>query len=117
MTNSDMNFTRRQALAGLGGVSTPALVPGCANMGSVSGQMPAPVAQAAADTVLDEIRESTRKLAAALDVRGIMNVQYAVKDRKVYLIEVNPRASRTIPFVSKATGVQLARAGARVCGQ
>ncbi len=66
------------------------------------------------DTILDEIRESTRKLAAALDVRGIMNVQYAVKDRKVYLIEVNPRASRTIPFVSKATGVQLARAGARV---
>ena len=66
------------------------------------------------DAVVEEIRESTRKLAFALNVRGIMNIQYAVKDRKVYLIEVNPRASRTIPFVSKATGVQLARFGARV---
>ena len=67
-----------------------------------------------ADKVLDEIRESTRKLAAALDVRGIMNVQYAVKDNRVYLIEANPRASRTVPFVSKATGVPIARIGARV---
>ncbi|MHC5011557.1 MAG: carbamoyl-phosphate synthase large subunit [Planctomycetota bacterium] len=64
--------------------------------------------------VLDEIRESTLKLAMALDVRGLMNVQYAVKDDLVYLLEVNPRASRTIPFVSKATGVPLARYGARV---
>jgi len=66
------------------------------------------------DRVLDEIRDSTRKLAKALGVRGLMNIQYAVKGGKVYLIEVNPRASRTVPFVSKATGVQLARAGARV---
>ncbi len=66
------------------------------------------------EAVLDEIRESTRKLAMALGVRGLMNVQYAVKGGKVYLIEVNPRASRTVPFVSKATGVQVARAGARV---
>ncbi|MDA1194331.1 MAG: carbamoyl-phosphate synthase large subunit [Planctomycetota bacterium] len=66
------------------------------------------------EAVLAEIRESTHRLAAALGVRGLMNVQYAVKDGKVYLIEVNPRASRTIPFVSKTTGVQLARAGARV---
>ena len=64
--------------------------------------------------VLSEIRDSTRKLAAALDVRGLMNIQYAVKDDRVYLIEVNPRASRTIPFVSKATGVPLARFAARV---
>ncbi len=66
------------------------------------------------DHVLDEIRSSTRKLAKALDVRGLMNVQYAVKDDMLYLIEVNPRASRTVPFVSKATGVPLARHAARV---
>ena len=66
------------------------------------------------DRALDEIRASTHKLAKALDVRGLMNVQYAVKDDVVYLIEVNPRASRTVPFVSKATGVQLARIAARV---
>jgi carbamoyl-phosphate synthase large subunit len=64
--------------------------------------------------VLAEIRESTSKLAFALGVRGLMNVQYAVKGNRVYLIEVNPRASRTVPFVSKATGVPLARHGARV---
>ncbi len=64
--------------------------------------------------VLEEIRESTRKLAAALEVRGLINVQYAVKDGDVYVLEANPRASRTIPFVSKATGVPLARYGARV---
>ena len=64
--------------------------------------------------VLDEIRESTHKLAAALDVRGLMNVQFAVKRNDVYIIEANPRASRTVPFVSKATGVPLARYGARI---
>ncbi|MFV1958071.1 MAG: carbamoyl-phosphate synthase large subunit [Planctomycetota bacterium] len=64
--------------------------------------------------VLEEIRESTRKLAAALDVRGLMNVQFAVKGNDVYVLEANPRASRTIPFVSKATGVPLARYGARI---
>jgi carbamoyl-phosphate synthase large subunit len=64
--------------------------------------------------VLDEIRAATRKLAAELDVRGVMNVQFAVKGERVYLLEVNPRASRTIPFVSKATGVPLARFGARI---
>jgi carbamoyl-phosphate synthase large subunit len=61
-----------------------------------------------------ELRESTRRLAAALDVRGLMNVQYAVKGDRVFLIEANPRASRTVPFVSKATGVPVARIGARV---
>jgi len=64
--------------------------------------------------VLDEIRESSKKLAMVLDVRGLMNVQYAVKGDRVYLIEVNPRASRTVPFVSKATGVPLARHAARI---
>jgi carbamoyl-phosphate synthase large subunit len=61
-----------------------------------------------------ELKESTRRLAEALDVRGLMNVQYAVKGDRVYLIEVNPRASRTVPYVSKATGVPLARIAARV---
>ena len=53
-------------------------------------------------------------LADALDVRGLLNVQYAVKDGQVFVIEANPRASRTVPFVSKATGVPLAKVAARV---
>jgi carbamoyl-phosphate synthase large subunit len=53
------------------------------------------------------IEDYTVKMALALDVRGLMNVQYAVKDGKVYVIEVNPRASRTVPYVAKATGVPL----------
>ncbi len=64
--------------------------------------------------MLDEIRAATRTLASALDVRGVMNVQFAVKGSRLFLIEVNPRASRTIPFVSKATGVPLARHAARI---
>ncbi|HEX4775441.1 MAG TPA: carbamoyl-phosphate synthase large subunit, partial [Acidimicrobiia bacterium] len=64
--------------------------------------------------VLTTIDEHTRALADALDVRGLLNVQYAVKDGQVYVIEANPRASRTVPFVSKATGVPLAKAAARV---
>jgi carbamoyl-phosphate synthase large subunit len=60
------------------------------------------------------IRDYTRKLGLALDVRGLMNVQYAIKDDVVYVLEVNPRASRTTPFVSKATGVPLAKVAARV---
>jgi carbamoyl-phosphate synthase large subunit len=60
------------------------------------------------ERVLAELRESSKKLALALNVRGLMNVQYAVKGDRVYLIEVNPRASRTVPFVSKATGVPRA---------
>ncbi|MCM2304910.1 MAG: carbamoyl-phosphate synthase large subunit, partial [Elusimicrobia bacterium] len=55
------------------------------------------------------IRENTRKLALHLKVRGLMNVQYAVKDGAVYILEANPRASRTVPFVSKATGLPIAR--------
>jgi carbamoyl-phosphate synthase large subunit len=63
---------------------------------------------------LDEIRDLTRKFALELGVVGLMNVQYAIRDGVVYVLEVNPRASRTIPFVSKATGVPLARLAARV---
>jgi carbamoyl-phosphate synthase large subunit len=63
---------------------------------------------------LSIIREVTEKLGRALNVRGLMNVQYAVKDDVVYVIEVNPRASRTAPFVSKATGVPIAQIAAKV---
>ncbi|MBW2241587.1 MAG: carbamoyl-phosphate synthase large subunit [Deltaproteobacteria bacterium] len=65
-------------------------------------------------TVVDEILDSTRRLARELGVRGLMNVQYAVKDGEVYVIEVNPRASRTVPFVSKAIGRPLAKLAALV---
>ncbi|MFP8881788.1 MAG: carbamoyl-phosphate synthase large subunit, partial [Myxococcota bacterium] len=59
--------------------------------------------------IIDEILESTRRLALELGVKGLMNVQYAVKGGELYVIEVNPRASRTIPFVSKAIGRPLAK--------
>jgi carbamoyl-phosphate synthase large subunit len=64
-------------------------------------------------TVL-ELKRQTYALADALGVRGLMNIQFAVKDGEVYVLEVNPRASRTVPFVSKATGLNLARVAARV---
>ncbi len=64
--------------------------------------------------VVGTIETHTRALADALDVRGLMNVQYAVKGGEVFVLEANPRASRTVPFVSKATGVPLAKAAARV---
>ncbi|MEO5760992.1 MAG: carbamoyl-phosphate synthase large subunit [Vicinamibacteria bacterium] len=60
------------------------------------------------------IRDYTRRLGLALNVRGLMNVQYAIKDDKVYVIEVNPRASRTTPFISKATGVPMAKVAAKI---
>jgi carbamoyl-phosphate synthase large subunit len=63
---------------------------------------------------LDVIRDYTHRLAKALNVRGLMNVQYAIKEETVYVLEVNPRASRTVPFVSKATGVPLARLAAKI---
>jgi carbamoyl-phosphate synthase large subunit len=63
---------------------------------------------------LATIRDYTRRLGLALAVRGLMNVQYAIKNDVVYVIEVNPRASRTTPFVSKATGVPLAKVAARI---
>jgi carbamoyl-phosphate synthase large subunit len=61
------------------------------------------------DTIVDEIRQSTRALALELGVIGLMNVQFAVRGDVVYVLEVNPRASRTVPFVAKATGVPYAR--------
>jgi len=64
--------------------------------------------------IQEEIRRQTVALALALDVRGLMNAQMAVKDREIYILEVNPRASRTVPFVSKATGIPLAKLAARV---
>ncbi len=63
---------------------------------------------------LETMRHYTRQLARALNVRGLMNIQFAIKDDRVYVLEVNPRASRTVPFVSKATGVPLARVAALV---
>ncbi len=67
-----------------------------------------------AEPHLATIREYTRRLGLALGVRGLMNIQYAIKNDVVYVIEVNPRASRTTPFVSKATGVPLAKVAAKV---
>jgi carbamoyl-phosphate synthase large subunit len=70
--------------------------------------------QAADPAVLETLAEYTRRIGLALPVRGLMNVQYAVRGGVVYVLEVNPRASRTVPFVSKAVGVPLARLGALV---
>jgi carbamoyl-phosphate synthase large subunit len=64
--------------------------------------------------ILDRIRDYTSRLAKALKVVGLMNVQYAIQRDQVYVLEVNPRASRTIPYVSKATGVPLAKVAARL---
>jgi carbamoyl-phosphate synthase large subunit len=61
-----------------------------------------------------EIADATKRMARALNVRGLMNVQFAVKDEEVFVLEVNPRASRTVPFVSKAIGVPLAKLAAKV---
>ena len=60
------------------------------------------------------MKDQTKALAKALRVRGLMNVQYAIKDGEIYVIEVNPRASRTVPFVSKATGIAWAKIAAKV---
>jgi carbamoyl-phosphate synthase large subunit len=64
--------------------------------------------------VEDEIRRQTKALAVELNVVGLMNIQFAVRDGEIYILEVNPRASRTVPFVSKATGVPLAKLATRV---
>ena len=66
------------------------------------------------ETHLDTMRDYTRRLGSALKVIGLMNVQYAVADNQVFVLEVNPRASRTVPFVSKATGVPLAKMAVRI---
>ena len=63
---------------------------------------------------IETMRHYTRLLATGLSVRGLMNIQFAIKDHRVYVLEVNPRASRTVPFVSKATGVPIARIAALV---
>jgi carbamoyl-phosphate synthase large subunit len=64
--------------------------------------------------VIREIKRQTKELALALKVKGLVNIQFAVKDNLVYILEVNPRASRTVPFVSKAIGVPLAKLGTKV---
>jgi carbamoyl-phosphate synthase large subunit len=66
------------------------------------------------DDVLHTIREYTRKLAMALNVRGLVNIQFAIQRGRVFVIEVNPRASRTVPYVSKATGIPLAKVASRI---
>ncbi len=65
-------------------------------------------------SIIDEVTKQTKALALALNVVGLMNIQFAVKDKEVYLIEVNPRASRTVPFVAKATDSAIASIAARI---
>ncbi|MBN2254738.1 MAG: carbamoyl-phosphate synthase large subunit [Deltaproteobacteria bacterium] len=64
--------------------------------------------------LVDLIKDKTRDIAIRLEVRGLLNIQYAVKDKEIYILEVNPRGSRTVPFVSKATGVPLAKIATKV---
>jgi carbamoyl-phosphate synthase large subunit len=66
------------------------------------------------EKITAEIERAAKDLARELEVRGLMNIQFAVKDGELYVIEVNPRASRTVPFVSKATGVSLAKLAAKI---
>ncbi|MDN7023468.1 carbamoyl-phosphate synthase large subunit [Methanoculleus sp. FWC-SCC1] len=70
--------------------------------------------QSLSDSVIRQVRDHTRRLALGLGVVGLINIQYAVKDDVVYVLEANPRASRTVPFVSKATGIPLAKVAAKV---
>ncbi|MDH5735998.1 MAG: ATP-grasp domain-containing protein, partial [Gammaproteobacteria bacterium] len=63
--------------------------------------------------ILNRLREQTRQIAIEMQVVGLMNIQFAIQGEDIYLLEVNPRASRTVPFVSKATGIQLAKVAAR----
>jgi carbamoyl-phosphate synthase large subunit len=65
------------------------------------------------ESIQDQMREQMTRMALALNVRGLMNAQFAIKDDQVYVLEVNPRASRTVPFVSKAIGIPLAKVAAR----
>ena len=73
--------------------------------------IPPPSLEAPAETL---IRDYTARLAEALNVRGLLNIQFAVRGEEVYVLEANPRASRTVPFISKATGVPLAKVATRV---
>ncbi|MBI4970657.1 MAG: carbamoyl-phosphate synthase large subunit [Candidatus Omnitrophica bacterium] len=66
--------------------------------------------------LVDELREKTKQLAKELKVKGLMNVQYAIQNGEIFCLEVNPRASRTVPFISKAIGVPLAKLAAKVMG-
>ena len=66
------------------------------------------------DNILKQLKIQTRKLALALKVKGFLNIQFAIKKDEIYVIEVNPRASRTVPFVSKANGVPLAKIASRI---
>ena len=66
------------------------------------------------DAQLEEIRVATEKIARGVDVRGLINIQYAIANNQLYVLEANPRASRTVPFVSKSTGIALAKAAARI---
>jgi carbamoyl-phosphate synthase large subunit len=66
------------------------------------------------EEIVDEIKDQIRRMAKELEVQGLMNVQLAVKDGEVYVLEINPRASRTVPFVSKATGLPLASVASKV---
>jgi carbamoyl-phosphate synthase large subunit len=70
--------------------------------------------QSLSSSIIEQIKESTKAIAKGLKVVGLLNIQFAVKDDKVFVLEVNPRASRTIPFVSKATGVPLAKLATKV---
>jgi carbamoyl-phosphate synthase large subunit len=70
--------------------------------------------QSISEPMTNEILATTEKLARAIDVRGLLNVQYAISEGKLFVIEANPRASRTVPYVSKATGVSLAKAAALI---
>lgn len=64
--------------------------------------------------IISEIEESTRKIALELNIRGLINIQYAVKNNEIYILEVNPRASRTIPFISKVINVPLAKLATKI---
>jgi len=66
------------------------------------------------DDIIDKIRENVYSMAKELKVKGLINIQFAIKDDTVYVLEVNPRASRTVPFLSKATGVPLAKLAAKI---
>jgi carbamoyl-phosphate synthase large subunit len=66
------------------------------------------------EEIINKIKEQTKQLAVALKVLGLINIQFAVKDKEIYVLEVNPRASRTVPFVSKATGLPVAKIASRV---
>ncbi len=66
------------------------------------------------EKTIAELERQTRALALALNVGGLMNVQYAIKDGDIYVLEVNPRASRTVPFVAKVIGLPVAKIAARI---